>query len=643
MPDTNEPNEPNLPNEPNEHIDPDLTTGSVETDRSRLPGFPGAYGGSGIPTHPALPTRPHMPAGRGDSDHGASDRGASADRGEATPAAPITGSADLDSTAPETGAYSTINLPGTPAHPATDKSVVIAPSEPYFAFPEQDSVPEAPETPMLRPRPERIRSAAIVGVRVISGGIGVAVAAAVVAAVALLPIPTITATAPSVTVTPTATAQQLVCPGAVLSLSDDTGRAATTASAIGSPLITSTATRGDVAEAALTETDADSGGSDAAPQVLSDTAVDGQEGDEATEPGLLAGVQSQSLTEGDTVGLAAASCSVASGDTWLVGGANTTGRTTLITLSNPSEVASTVDLEVFSEEGVVTAPGLTGIAVEAGGQRVLSLSGFAPQAVSPVVHVSSRGGLVVANLQQSIVRGIVSGGVDIVGGGQAPSETNIIPGVVVRNAGAVGARSSDTDYNDLQPVLRMYVAGDASAAVRVDVKPEDTTGNGASFTLDVEGGMVTDLPLDGLDDGKYTVTVESDAPAVAGVRVSTMGGADVEERTDFAWFASASELTSDTLVSVPRGVDPALHLVNNTAADIEVVITALSGPRAGDEATANIGAGSSFIASVDSGANYSLTGFDSLYASVSAQTDGGVAGFTVVPPAASTTPVRIYP
>jgi hypothetical protein len=471
----------------------------------------------------------------------------------------------------------------------------------------------------------------------------------------------VTATAPGVTVTPVATAQQLVCPGAVLSLTDDTGRAATTASAIGSPLITSGATSGDVTDSALAETDANSGGSESAPQVLSDTAVDddadanadaGADGDadsdddadaSASEPGLISGVQAQSLTEGDNLGLAAASCSAASSDTWLVGGSNITGRTTLLTLSNPSEVTATVDLEVFSEAGVVTAPGLTGIAVNAGSQRVLSLSGFAPGAESPVVHVESRGGLVVANLQQSIVRGIQSGGVDIVGGSQAPSATNIIPGVVVRNAGPAGARSSEEDYNDLQPVLRLYAPGDASAAVRVDVKGEDSTSTGTSFTLDVEGGVVTDLPLDGLDDGRYTVTVGSDTPTVAGVRVSTMGGADVEERTDFAWLAAAGELTGDTLVSIPRGADPALHLANTTGGEIQVLVTALTGPRAGDEATASIGAGSSYIASVDAGATYRLSGFDSLYASVSSQTDGGVAGFTVVPPAPSTTPVRIYP
>jgi hypothetical protein len=642
------PSEPTSPPAPHRStddsvsIDPDLTTGSVETDRSRLPGFPGAFGSSGIPTHPALPTRPGMPGARNDAS--ATDSASSTPTGPEnptgaeTPTGPETPS--YDTATPETGAFSTIQRPGD-SRPATDGAVVVAPLEPYYAvYPEQDSVPDPADVPMLRPRPERIRSAAIVGVRVVSGTIGVLVAAAVVAAVALLPIPSVTITPPSVTVTPTATAQQLVCPGAVLSLTDDTGRAATTASAIGSPLITSSATRGEVTDTPLAETDANSGGGEAAPQVLSDDAVDDSTD---TEPGLISGVQAQSLTEGDNLGLAAASCATASSETWLVGGSNETGRTTLLTLSNPSEVVATVDLEIFSEAGVVTSPGLTGISVEAGAQRVLSLSGFAPQAVSPVVHVESRGGLVVANLQQSIVRGIESGGVDIVGGSQAPSETNVIPGVVVRSGGPVGARSSEEGYSDLQPVLRMYVPGDASAAVRVDVTGEDASSPSSSFTLDVEGGIVTDLPLDGLDDGRYTVTIDSDAPAIAGVRVSTMGGADVAERTDFAWLATAAELTSDTLVSIPRGADASLHLANTTGAEIQVVVTALSGPREGSEATATIGAGASFVASVDAGASYRLTGFDSLHASVSSQTDGGVAGFTVVPPAEATTPVQIYP
>ena len=138
----------------------------------------------------------------------------------------------------------------------------------------------------------------------------------------------------------------------------------------------------------------------------------------------------------DYTGFAAAACAEPSGSIWLVGGSTAVGRTTLLTLANPSPVDATVGSHhPESETARSSAPGMSGIEVQAGAQRVISLAGFAPDVASPVVHVDARGGQVVASLQQSIVRGLDAGGVDLVDAGADPATHLVIPGVRILRRG----------------------------------------------------------------------------------------------------------------------------------------------------------------------------------------------------------------
>src|SRR5690606_10588399 len=167
---------------------------------------------------------------------------------------------------------------------------------------------------------------------------------------------------------------------------------------------------GPVESEPLSRSDAGTGGTDAAPLLVS-TPPGATEGDLAT---LISGAQVQQAQVGEFVGLTASSCASATGDSWLPAGSTSVGRTTLITLSNPTEVPATVGLELYDSTGRVSAPGTSGIVVPPDGQRVLSLAGFVPNIPDPVVRVTSLGGQVVANLQQVTVRGLDAGGVDIV-------------------------------------------------------------------------------------------------------------------------------------------------------------------------------------------------------------------------------------
>ena len=473
------------------------------------------------------------------------------------------------------------------------------------------------------------KRAVIVTSRVVAGVIGIAVAAATIAAAALLPLPSIRLVPQSVAVTPEPAARQLVCPGAVLQLGDAGGQNASVASAIGQPVVTISATAGGYDTTSLRQQDAapDSAG---AAQLITAPAS-------AENAASIAGAQYQSVDRGDYRGLAAAACAQPSSDTWLAGGSTAVGRTTLLTLANPGAVDSTVAVELFSGDGVVEASGLTGIVVPASGQRVVSLAGFAPGVASLALHVTSRGGPVTANLQEAIVRGIEPSGVDVIGATTAPNTRAVIPGVVVLGSEEVAGRLGESGFDDLGAALRAFVPGEAAAHVTVSVIPEGDELAGASFDLVLDPGVVTDVPIEGLVDGSYSVVVESSVPVVTAMRVSTVAAEKVGSvpagASDLAWFAAGTALTDTAFVTIASGPGANLHLVNPTESAATVTI--------GSD-TVSVPAGDSVTVGVTGGESVAIGGATGLYASVSLRASGRLASYLISSAASSEAPVTLY-
>jgi len=503
------------------------------------------------------------------------------------------------------------------------------------------------------------RDAVRIATRVTTGIAGVAVLGVVVTGALLLPPASTDASAPSVLVTPVATDQQRVCPGALLRPPEADAAATTGAVAVGSSTVTSgsasagAATGGPGVRTSRLQAPEVQGGASTEASVL---AVAGAEGDDPTE---LAGAASQIATQSDLAGLAAAPCSEATAESWLVGGGTTTGRTTFVVLDNPSGVSSTVDLAISGEDGAVSAPGASGINVPAGSRRVLSLAGLAPDLSSPAIHVQSRGGQVVATLEQSTVRGLLAGGVDVVVPAAAPATTLTMTGLRVDSQAAAqpapaegeapaegtdGAAGSGPGADvgtdpDRSTAVRILVPGSDDADVSVSVAPEDgTDGTGTTFTVEADGGRVTDFPVSGLTDGRYAVTVQSSVPVAAAVR--TVSGAAEGGATDFAWLPASGTLTRDALVSVPSGPAPLLHVRN--PGDAEATVTAR--PTDGSEPVAlTVPAGAEVSASVAAGRTYLLEGSAGLTATVTLAEPGRSAALPVVPVLPAADPLRVHP
>jgi len=490
-----------------------------------------------------------------------------------------------------------------------------------------DSVTVTTEKPRTPPR--TAKTYAVASARAAAGAVGLGIAIVAVLAAALLPLPGVTGEPASMTVTPVPTAQQLVCAGSMLRLGSQNGEDATTSSAVGRAISRFGATSGDVTTRTLDN-------SNGSPLVVSVTPTDG---DEVTP--LVAASQSQSLGDSEFSGFAAVDCAAAATDSWLAGGSTTVGRTTLLTLANPSDVQSTVGIQIYDGTGLLSTPGSTGIIVPARGQRVLSLAGFAPDTETPVIHVTSKGGQIVANLQQSIVRGLEPAGIDIVGATAAPATRHTIPGVVIRGATAVEERLGQDGSADLRTVIRLFAPGDTDAEATIRVTPDGAVGSGNSFQITLEAGLVTDVPVENLTNGRYTVSVDTDEPVVAAVRASTAtGNVQGIGTTDFAWYTSPEELTDTALFSVAPGTSAALTIANAADAAIEVRVTKLGSD---DVETVAVEANASKSIAVDQDQTYRLETTNPVTAMIGYSANGQLAALPVRAPLESSGAITIYP
>jgi hypothetical protein len=489
-----------------------------------------------------------------------------------------------------------------------------------------------------------------VGLRLVAGTVGIVASVAIIGAIGLLPLPSHRIAVPTQTVTPDPSDQIRVCPGALLRLGDESGQNVNTASSLGAPSVSSGGIGADLLSAPLAVSDADTGGGAGAPDQLTIPPAAGA---------TLAGGQSQVADAQDYTGFAAANCAEPSGSIWLVGGSTAVGRSTLLTVSNPSQVDATVELAILSASGPVTAPGMSGIVVKAGAQRVIPLAGFAPDVANPVVHVTASGGQVVAFLQQSTVRGLDAGGIDLVGEGPAPARHLVIPGVRVLDAVGVNKALALPDWDDVAAAVRVVAPGAKAAKVQVSLVPEDATLDGLSFEMDVSSGEVTELGLDSgadtdtgavtIPDGVYTVVIDADQPVVAGVRVSTAvdpapadpAAADATApASDFAWFDPSPALTQNTAVSIAPGPTPMLSVMNPTTAAITLTLDATG---RGTSLSLLVPAGGSASIGVDPGTTYLLTNAKGLFAAVSYAGDARLAHYPIASAGPVSGPIVIHP
>lgn len=477
-----------------------------------------------------------------------------------------------------------------------------------------------------------------IGVRSLAALATAAVAVGVVGAAALGTWPSHRAEAPSAVVQPEAVSQQRVCPGPVLAIGTDASDATGIESVGSASVITATDPDDvDLEQSWLAVADDPEAPEDSGPLVIDAAAG-------LVDPGMLAGAQSQTVRSETLGGFAAASCTEAVEESWLVAGSTTVGRSSLVLLSNPTDVAATVDVRVVGEAGPVEARSAIGITVPPHTQRVLSLAGLAPNVASPVVRVTSTGGSIAASLEQSVVEGLAPAGLELTGPTAAPSDRLVIPGLVIADEGGVHA-DEDHAEGDAFAALRLYSPGDEQVEVSIGIVPVGGGGAGDSIDVALQPGTVSDVPLGDLAAGTYTVRVDADGPLVAAARSTVMALADDEDGqatdaavpADLAWFVAAQPLLDSAVVAVASGASPTLHLAAGGSGAEAVTVTI-------DGATRDVELPSLGSVSVPlEPGTVLLQGVEGVSASITYRGADALASFAVAPPGPLDSPIRVYP
>jgi hypothetical protein len=257
-------------------------------------------------------------------------------------------------------------------------------------------------------------------------------------------------------------------------------------------------------------------------------------------------------TDGDLQGSAAAACQTPSNDLWL-GGANTAvGRSSVLNLTNASTTPATVNLELYGKAGQVKASGSRGLLVGPKSTRSIILAGLAPGEERLSVHVRSTGGPVSAFIQQSVLRGLTSGGVDFIAPGTSAAPAQVMTGIDIQDAGDVKALTGGSGFDDAGPSLQITVPGPSDAVVEVKLfgrAGQQALPRGGVVTA--KAGTVSEVPLSGVPAGQYTVSATSDVSIVAAARVSR--GLKASQSLDFAWSPATAQLGSQHVVPLPQG------------------------------------------------------------------------------------------
>jgi hypothetical protein len=267
---------------------------------------------------------------------------------------------------------------------------------------------------------------------------------------------------------------------------------------------------------------------------------------------LLTANQIQFATNKSIRGLLAAPCLRPQSEFWLVGGSTATGREALLILTNPTTIDSTVDLEIFTENGNSSSSGLSGISVPANKTTVVPISSFVFKAESIAVHVISRGGSITALIQQKAVRGNSAAGADYVSPSPEAATKAVIPGLLIRGSkDSARFKAAADKYSDVEQMLRVFVPGNQDATITFQVLGTSSETFGTVLSVTAIAGKVTDFSIPSLADGDYFGILDSDVPVHSSVRLvrsKTIPGA----YTDFAWINPAEGFTSPRYIALPK-------------------------------------------------------------------------------------------
>ena len=252
-------------------------------------------------------------------------------------------------------------------------------------------------------------------------------------------------------------------------------------------------------------------------------------------PGLIANQWSRS-PRGTGRGMASTPCDSAGSDFWFVGGGAVAGRQTRVVLVNPDSFPAVVDLVIYGPDGIVDAPGGSGLVISPLQRMYVRLDALAPGVATTAIHVIARTGRVGASVDDDQMAGLHSVGTEWVPRAAAPARHVYVPGVFPGS----GAR-----------VLAVANPGDQDAQVSINVMTSDGTFQPADRDqITVPSASVVSMDMSSVTQGQpATLELTSDQPIVAGMR-QFFGSKRQQNDTAYA-SGSQALLTSAAVSGLP--------------------------------------------------------------------------------------------
>lgn len=303
---------------------------------------------------------------------------------------------------------------------------------------------------------------------------------------------------------------------------------------------------------------------------------------EGTRP-VADAVQSTATTAGDYRSLTVTRCARPTTEASFLGVSSTSGTSSVLVLRNPGSRPATASVQVWTEDGPAAMAGRSQVVVPPGQEEKILLESVASGHQALGVDVSVLGTPLAMHVQSTERDGLTPGGAEIATALPPAAPRQVMPAVDV--AGTAPSL-----------VLANPHGGSTRASVQV-YGPEGPVEAAALEDIDVPGGAVAALPLDGLPDGTYSVVVEADDDVLATTRSSVTGtdlpGDTVGAPVDFTLADAAPAIGAHAVTALPAGGAHG-YLVLAAVADTTVTLIPIAADgSAGEPVEVAVAAGTS--------------------------------------------------
>jgi hypothetical protein len=246
------------------------------------------------------------------------------------------------------------------------------------------------------------------------------------------------------------------------------------------------------------------------------------------------------------------------------------------------------------------------------------------------------------------VRGLTPSGLSIITPLDEPALRHVIAALPIIASQSVLEQFTADGGTDGLPTLRLLAPDNADAVVSVTLIPV-AGGTGLSTELQLDAGIVRDLPFTGLADGEYSVVVDSDVPIVVAGRTAAAAAAGPDGLDgpggpgglDIEWFTPSPLLSAGASVLAAiaplDGLDaPLAASVHLVAPDADAVVTI-------DGVAITVPAGQSVVVPSVANVGVRIETTAPVYVSFTYRGEGLLAGSRVLGPPSAGQSLRVFP